>query len=181
MNETKRLLLRPWQKRDLEPFIKMNQDAEVMRYFPDILEAEQTKQFYERILQEFSEYGYGLYAAEEKCSGDFIGFIGFHWARLDVDFCPCIEIGWRLDKHYWGKGYASEGAGACLKHGFDNLHFDKVYSFTAVDNKASQRVMQKIGMKPECCFDHPGIEEGHPLRPHVCYCLEKASAADAVH
>ena len=170
--ETDRLILRHWLESDLEPFICMNKDSEVMHYYTHILEPEQTEQFYKKILEEFSEYGYGLYAVEEKCSDNFIGYIGFHRAKFEIDFCPCVEIGWRLDKEYWGKGYATEGAKACLKHGFMNLGLNKVYSFTTVVNMASQKVMQKIGMKLERYFDHPGIPQDHPYIPHVCYWVE---------
>ena len=173
--ETQRLLLRRWQVSDIEPFICMNEDPVVMRYFPAALNADETKSFYDSIEQEFSKYGYGLYAAEEKNSECFMGFIGFHWSRFDMDFCPCIEIGWRLDKRYWGKGCATEGAKACLKHGFENLGFDEVVSFTAVENIASQRVMQKIGLRFERYFDHPKVPEGHPLRPHVLYRINKSN------
>jgi Acetyltransferases, including N-acetylases of ribosomal proteins len=172
--ETQRLVLRSWLESDLEPFIRMNSDSEVMRFFPNTLEPAQTEQFYNNILQEFSEYGYGLYATEEKESGNFIGFIGFHWAIFDVAFCPCIEIGWRLDKKYWGRGYATEGAKACLEHGFTNLNFDEIYSFTGIINLPSQRVMQKIGMQFEQYFEHPKVSEGNPLRPHVCYRIKNS-------
>ena len=171
--ETKRLLLRRWQDTDIDAFISMNADTTVMRFFPATLNVEETRAFYDSIQQEFSEYGYGLYAVEEKDSGYFIGYIGFHWSRFDMDFCPCIEIGWRLGKQYWNKGYATEGAAACLKHGFDNLCFDEVVSFTSTENVPSQRVMQKIGMQFERCFEHPKVAEGHPLRPHVFYRINK--------
>lgn len=167
--ETERLLLRRWKEEDLEPFARLNQDAEVMRYFPKTLDVAQTEELYEKIQAEFDECGYGLYAVEDKQSGSFMGFTGFHRASLEVGFCPCIEIGWRLDKPYWNKGYATEAAKACLKYGFDVLGFDRVYSFTAIENKPSQRVMQKIGLTVERYFDHPEIPEGHILRPHVCY------------
>ena len=171
--ETQRLLLRRWQESDLDVFMLMNTDPDVMHYFPDTLNAEETKSFYDSIQQEISEYGYGLYAVEEKDSGCFIGFIGFHWASFEADFCPCVEIGWRLDKRYWDKGYATEGAKACLKHGFENLAFDEVVSFTAVKNAPSQRVMQKIGMQFQGYFDHPKVSMDHPLRSHVLYRINK--------
>jgi len=171
--ETPRLLLRRWQEHDLAGFVQMNADPEVMRYFPAPYTEEGTRHFYDIIQQEFLDFGYGLYAAQEKCSGSFMGFIGFHWARFEADFCPCLEIGWRLDKRFWGKGYATEGAKACLEHGFENLGLEKVYSFTSVTNIPSQRVMQKIGMELAERFDHPRVAEGHPLRPHVCYLAEK--------
>ena len=171
--ETERLILRPWKESDLTPFIRMNRNSEVMRFFPDTLEPAQTEQLYRDLVQEFSEYGYGAYAAEEKVSENFIGFIGFHHARLAVSFCPCIEIGWRLDRAYWDKGYATEGAKACLLHGFSNLNLDELYSFTSMLNHPSQRVMQKLGMQEALHFDHPEIPEGNPLRPHICYRIQK--------
>ena len=167
--ETERLILRAWRETDLAPFIRMNADSEVMRYFPGTLDPAQTELLYRNILQEFADYGYGLYAAEEKQSGSFMGFIGFHWARFEADFCPCVEIGWRLAKEFWNRGYATEGASACLEHGAAELGFDKIYSFTSVNNLASQRVMQKLGMTLEQYFDHPAVPDGHALKPHVCY------------
>jgi len=170
--ETPRLLLRRWRETDFDAFAKINANKDVMRFFPDVYDKERTKQLYDIIQEEFQELEYGLYAVEEKSSGNFIGFIGFHWARFDVDFCPCVEIGWRLDKDYWNRGYATEGAKACLKHGFARLGFDRVYSFTAVENVPSQRVMQKIGMRVYKYFEHPEVPEENPLRPHVCYVIE---------
>lgn len=147
----------------------MNADSEVMRYFPEPYSRERTKLFFDSIQREFADCDYGLYAAEEKATGLFMGYIGFHRAEFAVDFCPCIEIGWRLDKAFWNKGYATEGAKSCLEYGFSSLGFDKVYSFTATVNLPSERVMQKIGMTLERYFDHPGVPENHPLRPHVLY------------
>lgn len=171
--ETPRLLLRRWKAADFDKFVVMSADPQVMRYFPEPHQEEQTKRFYDLIQAEFSEYGYGLYAVEEKSSGRFIGFIGFHWARFDADFSPCIEIGWRLDKAHWHKGYATEGAKACLKHGFTNLGISKVYSFTTIENRPSQNVMKKIGMSFYRYFDNPDIPDNHPQKPHVCYVINK--------
>ena len=171
--ETERLLLRRWRESDMKPFIRMNSDPEVMRFFPATMQPAQTERFYGDILREFSEYGYGLYAAEEKCGGKFIGFIGFHRAEFESDFCPCTEISWRLDREYWGKGYATEGAKACLEHGFENFKFEEIFSFTSIRNIASQRVMEKIGMQFDRYFEHPAVPEGHPLKPHVCYSVKE--------
>ena len=171
--QTQRLLLRRWKPSDIAPFIRMNAEADVMRFFPAPLSPAQTRQSYARIQAEFEACGYGLFAAETLESGDFIGFIGFHRAQFAASFCPCIEIGWRLDSRYWGNGYATEGANACLKHGFSQLGFTEIYSFTAALNKPSERVMQKIGMQFHQHFDHPAVAEGHILRPHICYKISK--------
>ncbi len=171
--ETPRLRLRRWRESDLEPFADLNADPEVMRYFPAPYTREQTMLLFEAIQREFTDFGYGLYAAEEKDSERFMGYIGFHRADLAVDFCPGVEIGWRLAKAFWNKGYATEGAAACLERGFGGLGFDTVLSFTAAVNRPSERVMQKIGMSRVRCFEHPGLPEGHPLRPHVLYGVSK--------
>lgn len=100
-----------------------------------------------------------------------IGFIGFHIATFEADFTPCIEIGWRLKRDAWGKGYATEGARACLEFGFTNLNFKEVYSFIAKINKPSQNVMKKIGMHYVKDFNHPKIERNSNLCRHVLYVI----------
>src|SRR5690606_29831698 len=155
--ETSRLILRDWQHSDLEPFCHLNADEEVMNFFPKALTTEQTMTLHQVIVTEFKEYGFGLYAVEVKETNEFIGFIGFHRATFDADFTPCVEIGWRLKKEAWGKGYATEGAKACLQYGFSNLGFNEVYSFTADINTPSKNVMKKIGLNFIKTFDHPKI------------------------
>lgn len=145
-----------------------------MEFFPDKLTASQTDAFYNRIKGEFETYGYGLYAAETKQNSEFIGFIGFHWAAFEAEFTPCIEIGWRLKYEAWGNGFATEGATACLQHGFEKLGFEKVLSFTSILNKRSEHVMKKIGMKKAMEFAHPNIEDGSPLKLHVLYAITSA-------
>jgi RimJ/RimL family protein N-acetyltransferase len=170
---TTRLKLRRWVGSDVGPFVRMNRDAAVMRYFPRINTAEESMAFITRIEAFFDEYGYGLFALESKATGEFIGYTGFAKPHFESWFTPCTEIGWRLKKAAWGQGYATEAAQACLDYGFQELGLDKVYSFTALPNKPSERVMQKIGMERAGEFDHPMIEAGHPLRRHVLYVLAK--------
>lgn len=98
-----------------------------------------------------------------------MGFTGFHNFAFDVDFAPGIEILWRLKQEYWGQGYATEAAKACLIYAKEHLPFSTVYSFTSLLNKRSQRVMQKIGMMPEKTFQHPSVVDGHPLKEHILY------------
>lgn len=171
--ETSRLLLRGWHEADLEDLIQMNADPEVMRFFPEPYSEDRSRDQYRLIQNEFEQVGFGLYAAEAKCSGEFMGYIGFHQASLQVDFCPCVEIAWRLAKRFWNQGYATEGAAACLAHGWNRLDFERVYSFTAVLNLPSQRVMQKSGMQLNQYFDNPELPPDHPLGPHVCYVATK--------
>jgi RimJ/RimL family protein N-acetyltransferase len=88
-----------------------------------------------------------------------------------------VEVGWRLARDDWGKGYATEAACAVLAFGFDELALGEIVSFTTVFNERSQRVMERIGMThdPADDFDHPLLAPGHPLRPHVLYRLHRTT------
>ncbi|WDV44719.1 GNAT family N-acetyltransferase [Clostridiaceae bacterium M8S5] len=171
--ETERLLLRDWQEEDIPIFCNMNKDKEVMQYLPKVLTEEETKNFYNVIKKEFSDKGYGLYAVESKEKREFIGFVGFHIATFHIDFTPCVEIGWRIRREDWGKGYATEAAKACIDYGFEVLGFKEVYSFTYVINEPSQKVMQKIGLEYVKKFNHPNLDLNNPLSPHVLYKIER--------
>ncbi|MBU5256105.1 GNAT family N-acetyltransferase [Tissierella praeacuta] len=171
--ESSRLGFRMWQESDRVLFAKMNVSTEVMRYFPKTLDSKETDDFLSRIQEHFKKNGYGLWAVELKDTKEFIGFIGFLNATFEADFTPCVEIGWRLDNEYWNKGYATEGAKACLEYGFSKLNLSSIYSFTAEINKPSQNVMKKIGLKKIGKFDHPKVEVGSPLKRHVLYKIDK--------
>jgi len=171
--ETARLQLRDWKEADLEPFCELNADSRVMRYFPKTLSPEETTVFYHAIVSELKECGFGLYAVEVKESKAFIGFIGFHRAAFEADFTPCLEIGWRLKQEAWGKGFATEGAEACLQYGFNKLGFSDIYSFTADINEPSKNVMKKIGMDFVKTFSHPKVEKDSPLNQHVLYHIKQ--------
>jgi ribosomal-protein-alanine N-acetyltransferase len=84
---------------------------------------------------------------------------------------PCVEIGWRLGKRFWGNGYATEGAQAILNYAFVELGLEEVLAWTTSANIRSQNVMKRLQMMydPHCDFQHPSLPEGHPLRPHVLY------------
>ena len=94
-----------------------------------------------KIQKEFAEYGYGLYAAQEKASINlFMGFIGFHWARLDAGFAPCVEIGWRLDHPPSGEGLTPQRGQSLFGLRLPELAPPKVCSYTTHRNLRSQRV-----------------------------------------
>lgn len=139
-----------------------------MRYFPSTLTPEESKASYDRALEHQQKYGYCFWAAELKSIGQFIGFIGIQNTWFEAHFTPCIEIGWRLMKEYWGQGLAPEGAIASLEWS-QNHGIEEIYSFTPTTNIPSQRVMQKIGMEHVGSFLHPGLSEDSPLREHVLY------------
>lgn len=166
---TERTGLRRWIDSDLKPFTEMNKDKEVMQYFPDTLTDQETADMVERINLHFEKNGFGLFAVENKLTGQFIGFTGFAIPAFESFFTPGIEIGWRYRKEAWGQGFATEAASACLCYGFDTLQFDKVVSFTAAVNINSEKVMKRIGMKRVAFFDHPKIDRQSILCRHVLY------------
>ena len=166
---TPRLGLRRWRPADMDPFVRMNQDQEVMEYFPRLWTPAESAALVDRIEAHFEEYGYGLYATDRLDSGDFIGFVGLSRPTFEAWFTPCVEIGWRLRRDAWGLGFATEAARAVLHYGMEEAGLEKILSFTAIVNGRSERVMQKIGMTRIGEFDHPRIEDGSWVRRHVVY------------
>lgn len=173
---TPRLLLRGWRQTDLHSFARLNADPEVMEHFLHALTQEQSDALVRRIEAEFAERGHGLWALEEHATGRFIGFTGLSVSSFDAPFMPAIEVGWRLARAYWGRGYATEAAQAALAFGFREVGLAEIVSLTSAVNLRSQRVMQHLEMThdPADDFDHPSVSEGHRLRPHVLYRLTAA-------
>jgi len=169
--ESERLGFREWTLDDLDFFATMNNKDSVMKYFPTKLSRQESEAFLQRIILHFDNHGYGLYATEIKETGELIGFIGFQIATFYARFTPCVEIGWRLDDKFWNKGYATEGAKAALKYGFNYLNLQKVYSFTPKINQGSVKVMEKIGLKYQENFNHPKVKEASELCSHVLYLM----------
>ena len=173
--KTRRLALVAWQDRHRATFAEMNRDPQVMRYFPALLTAEQTHAGIDVWTAQFADRGWSNWAVELLDSGEFIGFIGLSVPRRQLPCSPCTEIGWRLKPSAWGHGYATEGAMACLRVGFDRLGLEEIVSFTTLTNLPSIAVMQRIGMtNTNQDFEHPGVPEGHPLRPHCLYKVTRA-------
>ena len=144
-----------------------------MEFFPQPLSAGESDALADRIEAHFEERGFGLYAAELGEDGSFIGYVGLAAPRFSAHFTPAVEIGWRLDAAYWGRGLATEGAREIVRHAFEDLGLTALVSFTAPANVRSVRVMEKLGMThdPADDFDHPGLADGDPLRRHVLYRL----------
>ncbi|MFZ1673831.1 MAG: GNAT family N-acetyltransferase [Nitrospira sp.] len=168
---TPRLTLRQWQTSDLEPFALMSSDADVMRYYPAPWSREQSDAFAQRVLRLIDELGWGFWAVEERVSGRFIGFVGLHVPSDKLPFSPCVEVGWRLAKPYWGLGYATEAAQSAIAFGFQQLHLKELVAFTAIANLKSRAVLERLGMRLDCEFDHPQLPVESWLRRHVLYRL----------
>ena len=127
--ESQRLVFRKWRTSDRELFFDMNSDPDVMAFFPNVLSREESGGFLNNIIFRIDRDGFGFWAVELKETQEFIGFIGINPPSVGLDIEPCIEIGWRLRKDFWGSGYATEGAKRVLKYAFEECNIDEVYSF----------------------------------------------------
>jgi 3-dehydroquinate dehydratase/shikimate dehydrogenase len=169
---TDRLILRPWREDDLEPFAALNADPEVMRYFPSVADRQRSDTIARRVGAQIDERGWGLWAVQVQDGARFIGFIGLQPIPFEAHFTPAVEVGWRLAREHWGRGYAPEGARAAVDFAFGNLELDDLVSMTTPANLPSQRVMQKLGMTrdPDDDFDHPNLPDWEHRR-HILYRL----------
>ena len=171
--QSERLCLRQWVPSDIQEFYALCSDEDVMEFFPATMTLTEVEKSINRFSNHIRKHGFGFFATEIKETNEFIGFIGFQRLEMEADFTPCIEIGWRLKKDAWGKGFATEGAKACIQYVFDENISSEIYSFTAEINKRSERVMQKIGMSQTGYFDHPKLDKDSPLLRHVLYKINK--------
>ena len=174
---TDRLILRPWRDADLAPFAALNADPVVMEHFPAPLPREESDALAARIRGRIDAEGFGLWAVEVRGGAPFVGFVGLSIPGFAAHFTPCVEVGWRLAREHWGKGYAGEAAAAALADGFERLSLAQIVSFTVPANVRSRAVMERLGMTrdPTDDFDHPVLPEGHRLRRHVLYRLTRAA------
>lgn len=173
---TPRLVLRQWRASDLEPFARLNADPAVMQFLSGCLERAESDRLAQAAEAEVARQGWGLWAVELRASAAFIGFVGLRAPAFEAPFTPCIEIGWRLERQSWGKGFATEAGLECLRFAFETLDLPEVVSFTVPQNRRSRAVMERLGMLHDLDgdFDHPRLPEGHPLRRHVLYRLHRA-------
>jgi len=174
--ETERLVIRPWEPRDREPYASFLSDPVVRRFYFDVLDRPRADALVDRFIAAYERDGFGLLPVERKSDGAFIGVSGFlRIGDMAIRGNPPVEIGWLLGQQDWGHGYAPEAARAWLDYAFESLGFDEIVAWTTATNVPSQRVMQKVGMRtdPSENFDHPKAPPGHPLTPHVLYRISR--------
>lgn len=174
--ETQRLTLRRWRDADLGPFAELNGDPDTLVFFPSTLTRAESDAFVDRIEARFEAYGYGLWALEVIETGQFIGFTGLAPLPDDVPGGGGTEIGWRLARHAWHLGYATEAALAAREVAFAGIGLAELWSMTSLLNTPSQAVMRRIGMTEAARFSHPRVPDGSPLKPHVTYHLANPAA-----
>jgi RimJ/RimL family protein N-acetyltransferase len=154
--QTERLLLRQFREADLDAYAEMCGDEEVMRYLGSglPLTREEAWRSMALMLGHWQLRGYGLWAVEERASGELVGRIGC-W---NPEGWPGLEVGWTLRRRYWGRGFATEGARAALAYAFTQLGCRHVISLIRIANAASIRVAERLGERLEDRIELNGHE-----------------------
>lgn len=164
---------RNWRESDIDVLAEMNADEEVMEFFPDLISREESIDFISRMQKQFSVSGFCYFAVEELETNELIGFTGLSEQNFEADFTPCIDIGWRLKRSAWNRGYATEGAKACIGFAFAQLKIEKVYAIAPLINKRSELVMKKAGMERVRTFRHPKLQNDERLEDCVLYVIRR--------
>jgi len=148
MIETNRLILRLMNENDVDDMLRIFTDENVLKSFGlQSFSREQMKMWVDRNLSHQNKYGYGLFSVILKSNQELIGDCGLEHTKFEGR--PCVEIGYDFLSKYWNQGYATEAAKAVRDYAIRELNIDpkSVCSFIRTNNKASQRVSEKIGMQ----------------------------------
>ena len=146
--ETGRLRLRRFAADDADLLVALDADPEVMRYITYGQPTPRSAYVETYLPRWFAIYqaqpGLGYFAAERRDTGEFLGWFHLRDDRIEPEY---VELGYRLKRSAWGHGYATEGARALLAHGFNGLELERISARTLLGNRASQRVMEKCGLR----------------------------------
>ena len=148
--ETRRLVLRRWRDDDITPMTAIDADPDVMRWIGTgvVADRERTAAAIAGCERAWDEHGFGLFAVEVRQTSELAGFTGLAIPTFLPEVMPAVEIGWRPGRPYWGRGFATEAAArAALHFAFADRGLDRIVSIYQIGNDASERVMQKLGMR----------------------------------
>lgn len=149
--ETARLVLEPWSARHGSAWREICGDPEVMRYIGpgETWDQEQADEVFDRALAHWGEHGFGWRSALDRSSGEWLGFAGLNYRGPGAIEMAAdeVEIGWWIVRRAWGRGLASESAGALRDEAFARLELPRIISRIQPANLASARVAEKIGMR----------------------------------
>ena len=170
MIQTERLVLRSWQDDDVDAFLAVNSDPDVMATLGPVMNRDEVAALIARMQGIEAEHGHCFWAMVRRGDGLLIGWCGAIRGTAGP-VADKLEIGWRMRRDCWGKGYVNEAACATLDWLFANRPDDAAWAITNVDNHRSRAVMERLGMtyQPGLDFDHPRIAADDPLLRHVTY------------
>lgn len=163
--ETERLLLREITPADAQGFYDLDSDPAVVKYLGNqpATDIQQCRDTIEWVRKQYRENGIGRWAIVEKESNQFVGWTGLKYVKETVNnHTNFYDVGYRLIKKFWGKGYATESGFASLQYGFEQLKLKEIYAAADVNNLASRNVLEKLRLKQLEKFEYYG-------RPHLWY------------
>lgn len=178
--ETERLVLRSWRDADRTPFAAMSADPEVMQHLDGVVSRTDSDAIIDRLASVERDQGHTFWAIERRDDAKFLGFCGLRrGGHADTPVPIELEIGWRLARHAWGRGYAREAAQASIDWGWANQPDDRISAWTVQANSGSWGLMLRLGMvhRPELDFDHPRFADGHRLRRHIVYTIDRPAGS----
>jgi RimJ/RimL family protein N-acetyltransferase len=170
--ETERLVLRVPRLDDAEAYLAHWQDADAVKYVGGTKTREEVDTMIERLLRHWEWYGVGEYTVERKDDGEVLGRVGLQlwdphdWTngkRVRLDGEVETELGWKLGRDHWGRGYATEAAAACRDWARGDLGVKRLISLIAFENAASVRVAEKIGETFERELENAPFEHRYGL------------------
>lgn len=166
--ETSRVVLRRVTPDDAEALVELDSDPLVVRFTGGRSSSPETVRddIIPRWLTYYDRFpAFGFWIAIEKATGAFLGW--FHF-RPDPDGVEDgVELGYRLRRAAWGHGYGTEVSAALVRRGFGELGVRRIYAHADEANRASWRVMEKVGLRYVRTFDDDGV-------PVVEYALDRA-------
>ncbi|MDE7174421.1 MAG: GNAT family N-acetyltransferase, partial [Helicobacter sp.] len=166
---TQRTILREYTQKDFETLCEILGDSQTMYAWGQGFEAQETQEWLDEQIKSYEQNGFGIWAIFDKKSGEIIGNAGLNYKTIHADKIAqdkpqkVIEIGYLLRHDFWGKGYATECANACMEYAFSVLGLEKVHCFVKEDNLASIKVAQRLGMRKidECMQVYKGKKLPH--------------------
>jgi RimJ/RimL family protein N-acetyltransferase len=158
---SERLTLRSWRESDRDQFAALNSSAETTPDLGGPLSRAESDAKFDRYRAAFDQHGICRWALEDA-AGKFLGYAGIMPSRPNHPLGNHFEIGWRLTRPAWGKGYATEAARAALRDGFERLALEQVLAYTSADNVRSQAVVARLKMQRAQALDYSEpLGEGH--------------------
>lgn len=156
---TERLVLRRWREDDRDSFAEMNAHPEVMEDLGGPICRTDSDKKLDRYVEAFENFGFSRWVIERR--GEFLGYVGVMPRRDEHPLGPHDEIGWRLVRHAWGQGYATEGARAAMSDAFNRIGLSEVISYTSPTNLRSQAVMRRLRLRREPSRDFSVFYSGY--------------------
>ena len=179
MIDTERLILRPWRDADRDAFAAMSRDPDVMKHLGGVIDRAESDAVVDRLMACQEREGQCFWAVERRDDGVLLGFCGLRrGGHAGTPVPDELEIGWRLARHAWGRGYAREAAEAAIGWGWAHRRDARITAWTVPANSASWGLMRRLGMehRPALDFDHPSFPAGHPLSRHLVYTIDRPAA-----